>query len=432
MVGGEVRGCSPSVWAMGAAAATLAGIAADPAGGRPGPVTRAELRTTSPIRSQEVAAAFWRRSYRPGTWAGLRVWARAHTLTFQVFVCGRGKSRADYYRVPVTRPWTRRWTGSRVPRSVGVRIRRSWASGFYFIRVTARDGRVGRAPFVVRPRRLGSARIAVFFPTNTWQAYNFRDMDGDGVADTWYADRSIRRVNLARPFLKPGLPRNFRNNTLPFIRWMHRHRKTADFYADDDFTRFRSGRWLASRYALVVFPGHEEYVTPTQYDLVTSYRNRGGNLAFLSANNFFYRVTRSGSRLYGRTRWRDVGRPEASLVGVQYVGWYEGIFDKEPYVVRGASSAPWLYRGTGLRNGERFGRFGIEVDARAPSSPFQTVLLARARNIFGPGKSAEMTYYRTARGAKVFAAGVLDFATHAGRTPVDRLVENIFTKLEVR
>jgi hypothetical protein len=270
------------------------------------------------------------------------------------------------------------------------------------------------------------------FPTNTWQAYNFRDMDGDGVADTWYADRSIRRVNLARPYLRPGLPRNFRRNTLPFIRWIHRHEKRADYYADDDFARFRSGRWLALRYRLLVFPGHEEYVTPTQHDLVTSYRNHGGNLAFLSANNFFYRVTRTGSQLNGRTRWRDLGRPEAALVGVQYVAWHEGVFDKEPYVVRGAAAAPWLFRGTGLRNGDRFGRFGIEIDARARSSPSRTVLLASAPDIFGPGKSAEMTYYRTRRGANVFAAGVLNFANYAGRSPVDAMIGNIFARLEVR
>lgn len=415
----------------GVVAGIWAGIGAESAAARPGPATRAELSTTSPIRAQEVAAAFWRRSYRPGARAGLRVWARTRSLTFQIFACGPGKSRATFYRAPVTKPWTRAWKGSPSPRTVWIKIR-SWPSGIYFVRLTARDGRVGRAPFVVRPRRLGSRRVAVVFPTNTWQAYNFRDMDRDGVGDTWYADPSIRRVNLARPYVQGGMPRYFRNNTLPFIRWMRRHGKTADFFADDDFVRFPSGRWLASHYALVVFPGHEEYVTPTEYDLMTAYRNRGGNLAFLSANNFFYRVTRSGNQLYGRTRWRDNGRPEAALVGVQYVGWHEGIYDQEPYVVKGRATAPWVYEGTGLRNGERFGRFGIEVDARTPSSPPRTLLLARARDIFGRGKSAEMTYYRTARGAKVFAAGVLNFAARAGQFPVDRLIKNVFAKLEVR
>jgi hypothetical protein len=256
-------------------------------------------------------------------------------------------------------------------------------------------------------------------------------MNGDGVGDTWYADASIHVLDLGRPYLKPGMPRRFRYYDLPFIRWFYRHGKTADFYADDDFTRFLSGRWLARRYALVVFPGHEEYVTPLEYDLTTRYRNRGGNLAFLSANNFFYRVTRDGNRLYGRIRWRDLGRPEAALAGVQYVGWYEGLYDQERYVVRGARMAPWLFGETGLRNGERFGRFGIEVDKRAASSPARIILLARITDIFGPGKSAEMTYY-TKRHAKVFAAGVLNFAARAHQTTVDKLIANLFARLEVR
>jgi hypothetical protein len=181
----------------------------------------------------------------------------------------------------------------------------------------------------------------------------------------------------------------------------------------------------------MMFPGHEEYVTPNEYRLTRRCRNRGGNLAFLSANNFFYRVTRDGDRLYGRTRWRDLGRPEAALIGVQYVGWYQGIYEQKPYVVRGADTAPWLFSGTGLRNGDRFLRFGIEVDKRAPSSPAGTMLLARIRDIFGPGKSAEMAFYRRG-GAKVFAAGVLNFATRARTRVGDMLIANIYAKLEVR
>jgi hypothetical protein len=417
--------------AAAAAAGTLTGIRADPAVARPGHATGAELRTTSAIKPNEIAAAFLRRSYRPGTWAGLRVWARASSLTSQIFACGPGTSRRNYYGVPVTRPRTRRWTPSGVRRTIWIKTG-SWSSGIYFIRLTAGDGRVGYAPFVVRPRSLGSAPIAVVLPTNTWQAYNFRDMDGDGVGDTWYSDSSIHVVNLARPYLQPGMPRRFGYYDLPFIRWLYRHKKTADFYADDDFTLFHSRRWRASHYALVVFSGHEEYVTPTEYDRMTSYRNHGGNLAFLSANDFFYRVTRSGNLMYGRTRWRDLGRPEAALVGVQYVDWYQGIYGQKPYVVKGARAAPWLYAGTGLANGDRFGRFGIEIDARARASPDRTLLLARAKDIFGPGKSAEMTYYRTWRGAKVFASGVLNFAARAHQSMIDKLMANVFAKLEVR
>jgi hypothetical protein len=407
-------------------ALVLAALCGDEAASHPGPATRAELQTTSGIDRDEVVGAFTARSYVPRSWARVRIWARTRRLTFQVFACGVAKSRRNFYGAPVTEPWTRPWRGVSQPHSVSIRVR-GWPSGLHFLRLTAQDGRIGYAPFIVRPRRRATfPPIAVVLPTNTWQAYNFRDMDGNGIGDTWYADPSIHVVNLSRPYTEPGMPRA----RLTFIRWLYRHGITAHFYADDDFGGFPGAGWLASRYRLIVFAGHEEYVTPTQYDLTTAYRNRGGNLMFVSANNFFYRVTRSGDLMYGRTRWRDIGRPEAALVGVQYVDWWERIWPSKPYVVKGARTAPWFYAGTGLRNGDRFGRFGIEIDARTASSPSRIVLLARIKDIFGPGKSAEMTYYSTGRGARVFAAGVLNFGTRADLAVVDKLLENAFVKLE--
>ena len=84
----------------------------------------------------------------------------------------------------------------------------------------AADGRVGFAPFVVRPRRLGEHRVAVVLPTLTWQAYNLRDDDGDGKGDTWYADWKHKTVRLGRPFLNRGVPYHFRRYDLPFLHWL--------------------------------------------------------------------------------------------------------------------------------------------------------------------------------------------------------------------
>ena len=47
----------------------------------------------------------------------------------------------------------------------------------------------------------------------------------------------------------------------------------------------------------------------------------------------------------------------------------------------------------------------------------------------GPGRSAEMTYYETPAGAKVFAAGSLDFAASIGEPVVAQLVENLWARL---
>lgn len=385
-------------------------------------VARSALRPHPDVAG--IHAVFAEVSHAPGARATLRVW-NPTPLTLQIFRAGRRSVRSDLLRgVAVSRPVTYPRAASQLTVRVG-----DWRSGLYFARLRSPDGRLGFAPLIVRPQRLGASRVAVVLPTFTWQAYNFRDVDGDSTGDTWYASKAIHEVRLDRPFLDRGVPPHFRGYDAAFAGWLLRSGRTADVLADEDLDRVPSGDVLARSYDLIVFPGHEEYVTTHMYDVVERYRDLGGNLAFLSANNFFYRVERRGSVLHGRVRWRDIGRPEARLIGSQYVDWFRDTFPSRPYRVVGSGSAPWLYAGTGLSDGSRFGRFGIEVDARTPASPPSTRVLARIPNIFGRGKSAEMTYYETRRGAMVFAAGALNFAGAAWYPPVSRMLHNIWEHL---
>ena len=69
-----------------------------------------------------------------------------------------------------------------------------------------------------------------------------------------------------------------------------RENRDVDVLSDADLERAPDAATLEQAYDLMVFPGHHEYVTKREYDLVEGYRNLGGNLAFLSANNFFWGV----------------------------------------------------------------------------------------------------------------------------------------------
>ena len=369
-----------------------------------------------------IEAAFRQRSAAPGDTATLDVWTTVRNLQIDVMrVAPGGRSGA-----PLSSPVVARLRAG-AARKVSVEIG-PWPTGVYSFEL--RDGgRRGWAVLVVRPRRLGGNRVAVVLPTNTWHAYNRRDVDGDGTGDTWYESTSIDRVDLWRPFRDGGVPPRFRAYDRGFLHWLARTRRSADFLADDDFERIGSGDRLARLYDLVVFPGHEEYVTTHAYDVLERYRDLGGNLAFLSANNVFYRVERRGRWLVRTGRWRDLGRPEAALVGVQYLRWNENRYRNAPYVVTGARAEPWLFRGTGLANGDRFGSFGIEIDARTPDSPRGIRVLARIPDVFGPGRSAEMTYYTTRRGAKVFAAGAFTLGGAALWPSVSPLLENLWREL---
>jgi hypothetical protein len=385
------------------------------------------------VRVQGIDAGFTKRSYAPGETAELRLATDARLLRLQVFAYqspGRPSEQdVKTSGLAKTGPIRVDWRAHRdEPALLRVVRAGDWPSGLYFLRATAADGRVGYAPFIVRPRRLGTDRVAVVLATNTWAAYNFADSDGDGWGDSWYVTGRHRNVDLRRPFLDFGVPFRFNDWDLEFVAWLNRTGRSVDFLSDDDLDSVSSGQELARRYDLVVFPGHEEYVTQHEYDVIEHYRNAGGNLAFLAANNLYRRVDRVGQLLVRRALWRRLGRPESRIVGVQYVGSDHGQ-RQAGYTVTGVVAAPWAFEGTGLADGDVFGRYGIEIDARTSASPNGLQVLARIPDLLGPGRSAEMTYYETAAGAKVFAAGALNFAASLGRPEVNRLLANVWARL---
>ena len=272
------------------------------------------------------------------------------------------------------------------------------------------------------PEELGAARTLVVHPTNTWGAYNLR------YGATWYANFNVQHVDLTRPFLG-GPPPHYHGYDMGFMRWFAHSGHPADVVADDDLEAMPSGEELRRLYDLIVFSGHEEYVTEHTFDIVERYQALGGNLIFLSANNFFYKVEKHGDVMHGRWRWRDLGRPEARMIGAQYLNWYQGKYKNMPYTVTGAEHAPWLFEGSGFRNGSSFGTYGIEVDALDEASPPGVQVLAETKDIFGPGQTGQMTHYRAANGAEVFDAGALNFGGTADNPGVRRMVENLWRRL---
>ena len=89
-----------------------------------------------------------------------------------------------------------------------------------------------------------------------------------------------------------------------------------------------------------------EYVTSHMFDITEQRRNLGGHLAFLPANDFFREVVISGASMTLIGRFWDLGRPEAALIGAQYIDWYRNRYPNQltawwaPAESHGCSPAP--------------------------------------------------------------------------------------------
>ena len=376
---------------------------------------------STPAADQPVEAAFRQRSSAPGETAVLDLWTPVRDLRIEMVRVGPGGSHAPLGGRRVAR------IATGAARTVRFRVGR-WPTGLYA--ASLRDGR-RHGWAVLSSAHGGSARIASRWSSRRTPGRRTTGVTLTATAPATHGTRAPQSIEWTcgdRSWTTACHP-HFRAYDRGFLHWLAKRHRAVDYLADDDFKRIGSGDRLARLYDLVVFPGHEEYVTTHAYDVLERFRNLGGNLAFLSANNVFYRVERRGRWLVRTGRWRDLGRPEAALVGVEYLRWNENRYRNAPYVVTGTQRAPWLFAGTGLQNGDRFGSFGIEVDTRTANSPRSVRVLARIPDVFGTGRSAEMTYYTTPRGAKVFAAGAFTLGGAALWPSVSPLLDNLWREL---
>lgn len=392
------------------------------------------------VRLQGIDAGFTRTSYAPGELATVHIATDEPLLSYQLYQAGPEKyvvyadNQFGGVLVPNSLAGTLQWARWRDQQhTITFRIP-NVPSGLYYLQFGGTDGRIGYAPFVVHPAVLGAtSRVLVVLPTNTWQAYNFQDVDANGYGDTWYAGVPNRIVDLGRTYIARGVPPRYYRYDLPFLHWLYWGGRKVEFIGDSDFDQL-SGDQLAQAYDAVIFEGHEEYVTAHEYDVVQRYRDLGGNLMFLSANNFFWQIRElnGGRAIQKLGEWREDGRPEAGLIGAQYRANDNGQH-RGPFTVENAALAPWLWAGTGLTDGSTFGGevggFGIEIDGTAAASPPETIAVASIPDLLGPGRTAEMTYYELPNGAKVFAAGALNFMGSVTIWPMKQLMNNLWDHL---
>ena len=173
------------------------------------------------------------------------------------------------------------------------------ASGVYIARPTRTDnGGASHIPFIVRDDTSTSDLIFQTSDT-TWQSYNvYGGYNAYGSSGATMAEK----LSYNRPFTTRGaeLENYLFNAEYPMIRWLERNGYDVSYMSAVDTERHAN---LIANHKVFLSVGHDEYWSQGRRDAVTAARDQGVNLAFISANE-----------IYWKTRWEastaDGGSPD--------------------------------------------------------------------------------------------------------------------------
>jgi N,N-dimethylformamidase len=296
----------------------------------------------------------------------------------------------------------------------------SLPSGVYGIRIISGNEQDIVPVFILPPAGTATAKVAVLFPTYTYQVYanferdNFDDSFRARRAEwgvypyhpaehkelglstyNWHADGSgVAFSSLRRPVLtfRPGQMayvdrkgsglRHFPAD-MHLALWLDKMGIAWDAITDHDLER--EGVALLSRYRCVLTGSHPEYQTLATLNFLRDWLAEGGRLAYLGGNGFYWRVATSSAvpdtlelrRSEGGTRawaadpgeyyhafdgsygglWRRQDRAPQRLVGVGFTA--QGRFEGSHYRRTEESYAAelaWIFAGV---DGDCIGGFGF-------------------------------------------------------------------------
>ncbi len=304
----------------------------------------------------------------------------------------------------------------------------AWTPGDYLLELVNNLGATTTVPLVIRDDANHTA-ILVQESVLTWQAYNnFGGYSLYHGPDRQTGDRA-RAVTFDRPYAVGSVDSSGDSSSMvgdaAFVRFVERSGLNVTYWTDLDLQQQPE---LLSQHRALVLLGHSEYWTQEMRAAVTAARDSGLSLAFLGANNIYWRarlvpnatgqlrtmvVYRNAnedpirSANYVTVRFRDPpsNQPEQTLVGVQY----DCLGADAPLLVTDPTA--WVYAGTGLTAGSELAHLVYGETDRVQSvlgAPSVQVLAQSPLTCgFGGSSSSDMTYYSTTPGSGVFAAGTL-------------------------
>jgi hypothetical protein len=334
-------------------------------------------------------------------------------------------------------------------------------SGLCYFHAKTEAGAFFSFPLVVAPPK-PAAPVAVLASTNTWNAYNAfggrsnyimaaRMLDVP-IVNSWtdlprYQSADYAEWRSGTEFAPLSFDRPEPYNLVPehvecpdpiegrqachlapaewrLLGWLERQGQAYDLYAD---AQLDDGTLDLAYYRVLILNTHPEYWSVAMYRKVKRWVfEQGGRLMYLGGNGLNcaveYLENRTAMRCLNawppdyESRFHHQLESEANLLGVVFSD--PGAMTVAPYEV--VQPNHWVFAGTGLKQGDRFGiqtlheRYGDgasghETDKISPSSPRNIILLARGLNPENGG--AHLTYFETPSGGAVFSTGSITYPT---------------------
>lgn len=323
----------------------------------------------------------------------------------------------------------------------------NWASGVYLAKLINANGYDNYITFVVRDDNR-SADFLYQHASTTSQAYN--NFPDDGVMgkslyrynssgpNTIAGDRRAVKVSFDRPYAANGGTGLLFDWEMDLILWLEKSGYDVTYAANKDL--HNNGAALQNHKGFIS-GGHDEYWTKEMFDAAENARDAGTHLAFMGANVAYWQ-----SRLESNDRvlvvyknpsidpepnpalktdqFRNLGRAEQTLVGVQYDSHNNSSTNNTAYIVQ--NSNYWVYNDTSFANGSSVARItGYEIDRFFdPNDPNEPdpypgpptngthILLSNSPFLNSQGNTvnAQSSIYQANSGAWVFATGTMSWS----------------------
>jgi hypothetical protein len=227
----------------------------------------------------------------------------------------------------------------------------------------------------------------------TWQSYNQWGGESlykgaDGARET-----AAKTVSLDRPYDGDGSGQ-FRYMEQPIVTMMEKIGIDINYVTDFEV---HNNPTVFEKTKSIIVGGHSEYWTIAMRDSIESAVGQGKNLVAFGGNTA-YAITEINERnISGRTPYRDISRPESTLLGSQYfaLGIRKDLISNNLWPFAGLGQDAVIKGIYGYEADTALGTIGpgVQVSARAAISPTEK------------GYVAMSTYYNAPSGASVLNMG---------------------------